>query len=424
MWYTRLNKTTYCILHAWQGLPEELPSDLDIVITPDDLPRLEDALLEADGARLVNHFRHESTCDYFVLALQNENQVQFLPVDAATDYRRDGRVWFTAGELLEGRWRWKDFWVASPEVEFKYLLVKKILKQGVPPHAGIRLRELAEELGPKADEAAFRLLGEAWGHRVLTWLKAGDWPVLEAHLSDLKRVLKRERLKQDPLNPLRYWLPEAKRIWYRWRRPTGLWVAVLGPDGSGKSTLIQNLRQELERAFRRTAVFHLMPGLLRRRGNGGPVTNPHGKPPRSWMISLLKLLYYLLDYNLGYWFKVRPALVRSTLVLFDRYYDDLLIDPRRYRYGGPTGLARWLRRFVPRPDLFLVLDVPVEKLLARKQEVAPEELRRQREAYRRFALETPNAFLLDGALPLEEVAKYAIELVLSHLEQRIRVRIE
>ena len=78
----------------------------------------------------------------------------------------------------------------------------------------------------------------------------------------------------------------------------------------------------------------------------------------------------------------------------------------------------------PRPDLFLVLDVPVEKLLARKQEVAPEELRRQREAYRRFALETPNAFLLDGALPLEEVAKYAIELVLSHLEQRIRVRIE
>jgi thymidylate kinase len=198
----------------------------------------------------------------------------------------------------------------------------------------------------------------------------------------------------------------------------GIWIAVLGPDGSGKSTLISHLEREFKGTFRRTTIFHLMPGLMRRQASGGPVTDPHSKPPRSLPASLLKLLYYLLDYNLGYWLKVRPALVKSTLVLFDRYYDDLLVDPKRYRYGGPMWLARWLRRLILRPDLWLILDVPEEEILHRKQEVPLEEVRHQREGYRQLATELPNAFLLNGSLPPEEVAKQAQEIVLDYLHER------
>jgi len=342
-----------------------------------------------------------------VLALQEGENLWFLPVDAATDYRRDGRVWFTAEELLKERRRWKGFWVAAPEVEFKYLLVKKILKGSVPEPSAKRLGELAEELGNQARELAVELLGQPLGERTIGWIKEGKWEAFQSHIPALQKALKRQKLRKDPLNALRYWLPEIPRIWRRLRYPTGFFVAVLGPDGSGKSTLIAHLERELQRAFRRTAVFHLMPGLLKRKANQGAVTDPHGKPPRSPLVSFLKLLYYLLDYNLGYWLKVRPALVRSTLVLFDRYYDDLLVDPRRYRYGGPLWLARWLRRLIPRPDLWLILDVPEEEILRRKQEMPVEEIRRQREAYRRLAMELPNAFLLDGSLPPDEVARQA-----------------
>jgi thymidylate kinase len=202
----------------------------------------------------------------------------------------------------------------------------------------------------------------------------------------------------------------------------GLWVAILGPDGSGKSTLIEQLQLDLLGAFRRTAVFHLMPGLFRRGQTSGPVTDPHGKPPRSLPASLLKLAYYWLDYTLGYWLRIRPALVRSTLVLFDRYYDDLLVDPKRYRYGAPMGIARWLRRLIPRPDLWLILDVPEDEILRRKQEVPLEEMRRQREGYRSLAAELQNAVYLNGSQPPEMVAAQAREAVLEFLHERYLAR--
>ena len=416
--FNSANNLNYAILHGWQGLPEHLPSDLDIVVSPKELSLLEKILLETKDVQLVNFIQYVSTGYYFVLVLRERDQIRFLPIDATTEYRTGGRVWFSANELLVKRRIWGEFWVTAPEIEFKYLLVKKIVKQSIPNHAAKRLHELAKELGTQADKEVQHLLGRNWGPKVLEWLQRGDWETLERHLGTLKRVLKWECFKQDPLNPFRYWLPEIKRFWQRWFYPTGLFVVVLGPDGSGKSTLIEHLKTNLIRAFRRTNCFHLMPGLLRRRGDSGPVTDPHGKPPRSKLVSFLKLIYYFLDYIFGYWVKVRPMLVKSTLVLFDRYYDDLLIDPKRYRYGGPMWLVKWLQRLIPQPDLYFVLDVPVEKLRERKQEVEPEELQRQIKAYREFAFSKPNAVLLDGSQSVEEVVRQAQEVVLDYMHER------
>ncbi|MDR7588882.1 MAG: hypothetical protein QN210_11240 [Armatimonadota bacterium] len=354
-----------------------------------------------------------------MLAVEGEEGTEWLPVDVATDYRRNGRVWFTAEELLQGRRRWKNFWVAAPEVEFQYLLVKRILKAKVPARARERLEALAAELGARAEELAQGLLGDRWGREVPSWVRASAWEQFEGATAQLRRALLWRRFQQDPLNPLRYWLPEFWRIWQRWRRPTGLFVAVLGPDGAGKSTLIENLREGLRGAFRRTAVFHFRPRLWGGRAGSAPVSSPHGEPPRSWLASVAKAALYALDYILGHWVKVRPALVRSTLVLFDRYWDDLLVDPKRYRYGGPMSWVKWLGRFVPKPDLFLVLDVCEEEVQKRKEEISLDELQHQRRAYQKLAAHLGNAVLLDGSASAEEVARRAADKVLEHLALRV-----
>jgi thymidylate kinase len=81
----------------------------------------------------------------------------------------------------------------------------------------------------------------------------------------------------------------------------------------------------------------------------------------------------------------------------------VLVDPLRYRYGGPSWVARAACRLVSRPDVIVVLDASPAVVRARKQEVTPSESLRQSLAYRRLAAETPGAHLVDAAVSSEQV---------------------
>jgi hypothetical protein len=78
------------------------------------------------------------------------------------------------------------------------------------------------------------------------------------------------------------------------------------------------------------------------------VTDPHGQPPRGVAGSVAKAAYYLGGFTLGYLWQVRRRLVRSTLIVSDRYAHDFEVDPKRFRYGGPQSIAKFVRLMAPR----------------------------------------------------------------------------
>jgi thymidylate kinase len=204
----------------------------------------------------------------------------------------------------------------------------------------------------------------------------------------------------------------------RWSQPTGLLMAVMGPDGAGKSTLIEHLVQAVGPAFQHHRIFHWRPMLLWRRKSKCDTSKPHGQRQHSCSWSIARLSAHLLDYWLGYWLVIRPLLARSGLVVFDRYFDDVLIDPKRYRYGGPLWLARILQRVIPKPDLVLVLDASEKVLLSRKQEVAPEELRRQRQLYSRCVKGATGTRVISAADSVSHVVAEAATAVIEQLSRR------
>ena len=198
----------------------------------------------------------------------------------------------------------------------------------------------------------------------------------------------------------------------------GVWVAFLGPDGSGKTSVIEAVERLLAPQFQAVKRYHLRPHWGRRRPVDAPVTDPHARPARHAAASLAKLGLWWADYVLGYATRIRPQLARATLVTFDRYYYDVLVDPQRYRYGGSLRLAALGGRWLPRPDVIIVLDAPAEVLRHRKREVSLAETTRQREAYRRLAVTLPNARIVNAAQPLATVAAEVASIVASCREAR------
>ena len=421
------NGIPHCILHGHHEYPARVKSDVDCIIPAEFLPRPLAALLRENrdrlGADLVQWIQHESTAHYFVLATAVGAQWEFLAVDASSDYRRNGRVFYGGEEILSARRQERGFWVPAPAHEFGCYLVKKIAKRALSDNHGRRLTQLYYQ----DPSACKREIARFWrGESVSIVGRAaasGDWRVVQAHLSSLRRGILWPRTIGELWSAGRYWAADAGRRLRRWRAPTGVHVVLLGPDGSGKTSIVSALGAALAPGFRRVAGRHFAPALFRRAGASFQIRFPHSRRPRSLMASLAKAAYWALDYTLGYCVRIRPALARSTLVLFDRYLVDALVDPKRYRYGGPRSVLRLVWSLVPKPDVVIVLDAPAQVLQARKQEVLLRETERQRLAYRALAGTLPNWHIVDAALPFDQVVTAAGAVVLEFMTSRTARRL-
>jgi thymidylate kinase len=184
-------------------------------------------------------------------------------------------------------------------------------------------------------------------------------------------------------------------------------VAVLGPDGSGKSTFSDAL---VEGPLRDEKVLrlHHRPGVVAARTpSGTPVTEPHAGSPYPTAKSLAKLGFLYLDFRIGWWTRVRPFARSGGWVVWERPWWDIAIDPTRYRLQGTRTAARLLGAGLPRPDLVIVLEAPVDVLLARKREVSEAELTRQTAELRHVVPSRVRTIFLDSRQPIPVLVEQA-----------------
>ena len=404
--------------------------DIDLLVEPDALATLAGPIAQFcrdTGGWLVNAIDHQANACCFVCAwLDAAGHSCSLQLDFSGGLRRRGKLLLPAHALLGKRQRAPGSpatgggcYIAAPADAVIYSLLKGLTKPVLPDADAARLsREWRED-----PRGARERISELWSSPDVELLaSAADrnrWDAVRARQPSLRRSL----LARRPRIPNHLAL-ETVRVARRVTRPTGLVVALLGPDGSGKSTALERIAPTLAPLFRRVELHHFRPDPF---GLGLPAAPGSGKPPRhapGWsLVSLAKLAYYLFDYWVGYAWNVWPRSVRTGLVVFDRYFHDLAIDPVRLRHRGPMALARKLERLIPGPDLFILMHAPTSTMQARKQEVPPAETERQRAEYLKLARRLPHGHVVDATRPVDEVTAEVLQIVLAHLAGRTARRL-
>jgi serine acetyltransferase/thymidylate kinase len=147
------------------------------------------------------------------------------------------------------------------------------------------------------------------------------------------------------------------------------------------------------------------------------------RTPRGRLGTMAKLLMFAADYWLGFHLQIRPRLVSGMLVVSNRYYDDVLVDPLRYRMAEAFAFARALMPWIPRPDLWLVLDAPAEVINSRKANLPTEETSRQRGEYRRLLRGYEDVVVLDARQKQDRLLAEAERAIVAHLEKRTAQRL-
>lgn len=417
----------YCVLSGYDCLPESFDTDIDFMVGADDfarMPRIIEQVARETGTKLFHAVGHELNARSYTLAFQAGERLVIVQPDSTGDYRHFGLLWLRASELLAARrLHSRGFWIPTPRHEFAYYLIKKLNKRSLDAGQGLKLHRLYLEDPVGCDAMIARFWKEPNRGELRRMAATNDWVKMETGLQTFRAELRRnseESLLRRAVTSPSHLLHHFERI----VKPTGGCIAIMGPDGAGKSAVIDAIRCQFDSVYNKIKLFHLRPkALWRGKTSLQAVTDPHGKPPRGAIISILKVFSLIVDYWLGYALKIGPAVRRSQLIIFDRYIYDLLVDSKRVRYGGPAWLLNFAARVVPRPDLVILLDAPADVLWSRKQEVPFEEVMRQRDRYCKVAARLPFATTVNAAQPLADVIRDVETTIVEHYERRTAARL-
>lgn len=401
-------------------------SEADVLVPPTQIDEAV-VLLQAGGWELFD----TGLFHVHKRALVRLVEGSLLKIDLHGQYIDDGIVYMSEEHAFAlGRRHASGYLLPSDEVWLLHVILHLILAK---PEIPAKYRERLGVVLPRSKRAEVLRMADGYA---LSYIVGEAMDLIASRswspdmLSHLRGRLVRKLLTRFPGNLAR-WLRQ-RLIWlvgrpFGWRR--GFLIAVIGPDGAGKSTFIGELSKQLaawqvpvrqvylgpwERPILPTTRYLRYLGAdphdtLQGTDSSVPLLRRISKLVKGY---LKRYAYYAAAFS-EIWARhlrlVLPQLLLRRVVLSDRYAYDLEIGYYNHPVSNSQSLRRLIVRCSPKPSMTILLDNDPEVIWARKQEYPLPLIRGALERYRALAaregFEVLNTSTDAGALVRELLAR-------------------
>ena len=419
----------YCVSKNYQHLPNDVGNDLDLIVDTRDGRLVFEKLIQvaqSDGWAVLRRIvRRGSRTAVFHKQLDKH---VFLHLDVGYELVANRTRWGNASYVMDNLRPYGNFFVPQPGCEAA-LAVRDLLLKSTIRDKYRRPSAAAIATDPH------RFVGTLAGcfHPELikllkTLIEQQKWDELSALAPSLRRSLYgRAILLRLPMQTFRFVQFAIERL-AETCRPTGMFLVLVGPDGSGKTTIARKLGDQLNsKVFSTTRYFHRLPGALPSLSSllrtvpaeshcETKLDNPSQRArPLSLARALVNVLYYMWDF-VAFHIPLRRFVGKGELVLFDRYFYDHFIQ------SSFDKIPRWLLKVIlcviPRPDRIVFLRHTPEAIHDRKSELSLGEIEKQNQACKLLVQRRAYAIAVDTDVTPDEVVDVIVTDLCDFLQQR------
>ncbi len=203
----------------------------------------------------------------------------------------------------------------------------------------------------------------------------------------------------------------------------GIFISLEGPDGAGKSTVLQAILPDLQNKYGEIVATR-EPGGVR---VAEEIRHVILNPKNTEIDAKSELLLFAAARRVHLQSKVEPALAEGKMVIADRYIDSS-VAYQGFGRGLGLEVVEWLNDFATdglKPDLTLYFDIDTEVALERIKKNRSEDIdrldmeraemhRKVRAGYLEIVKSEPERFVtIDASQPLEKVIADSLKVIIE-----------